>query len=260
MLSQKVMNLACIHNFRDYGGYALTGGSRLKSGLLWRSGQHFEASDADLALLDGLNLTHVFDLRSDRERASHPCRRSERFAGRVMFEADATDILAPHAAAVSGLCRDPETTRENMRVSYRGMPNRPKLSAAIRAYLQTLADNGGASLINCMAGKDRTGFAVAMFHHAVGVHHDDIIADYLLTNSAGNQAARIAAGRRSVSGIVSDIDDDALCVLMGVEAEYLEIAFSQIVSDHGSIDAYQAATFGVDEAQKEQLRAQLAEG
>ena len=260
MEANRVVNLTGVHNFRDYGGYALPGGARLKRGLLWRSGQHHEASDADLAQIGSLGLAQVFDLRSDRERASHPCRRPEGFVGKVLFEADGTSMLAPHVAAATSLRRDPETTRENMRRSYRGMPYRPKLNAAITVYLNTLADKGGASLINCMAGKDRTGFAVAMFHHAVGVHRDDTIADYLLTNSAGDQDARIAAGKRSVSGVIDEIDDDALRVLMGVEADYLEGAFDQIIADHGSIDAYQAATFGVDERLKERLRAQFTGG
>lgn len=103
MQAQRVVDLAGVHNFRDYGDYALTGGSRLKRGLLWRSGQHHEASDADLAVIESLGLAQVFDLRSDRERASHPCRRPEGWAGKVLFEADSTDVMAPHIAAVTGL-------------------------------------------------------------------------------------------------------------------------------------------------------------
>ena len=51
-----------IHNLRDYGGYAVPGGGRVRTGLLFRSGQHMEASDADLALihaLDILSLIHI---------------------------------------------------------------------------------------------------------------------------------------------------------------------------------------------------------
>ena len=43
-----------IHNLRDYGGYAILGGGRVRSGVLFRSGQHMEASDEDLALIDAL--------------------------------------------------------------------------------------------------------------------------------------------------------------------------------------------------------------
>ena len=43
-----------IHNFRDYGGYPTRGGGRVVSGLLYRSGQHVEASDEDLAAIAAL--------------------------------------------------------------------------------------------------------------------------------------------------------------------------------------------------------------
>jgi len=246
-----------VHNFRDYGGYALQGGGRLRRGVLWRSGQHHEASDADLALIEGPDLAHVFDLRSDRERESHPCRRPQGFVAKIHFIPDGTAGQAPH---VSSARRDAASTREAMRRSYSGMPYREKLNAAISAYLRTLAEEPGPSVVNCMAGKDRTGFAVAMFHHALGVHRDDILADYLLTNLAAGQDERIAAGKWAIAGMVGDIDDESFKVLMGVEAEYLDLALSRIVEDFGSIDAYQQQTFGITNVMRDRLRDALSEG
>ena len=52
-----------IHNLRDYGGYAVAGGARVKTGLLWRSGQHMEASEDDLALLARLDIRTIIDAR-----------------------------------------------------------------------------------------------------------------------------------------------------------------------------------------------------
>ena len=43
-----------VHNFRDYGDYAVAGGGRVKPGLLWRSAQHRDATDADLARIAAL--------------------------------------------------------------------------------------------------------------------------------------------------------------------------------------------------------------
>ena len=102
-------------------------------------------------------------------------------------------------------------------------------------------------------------FAVAMLQHALGVHRDDIIADYLLTNSAGDPLARIAAGGRSISHIVSEMDEEALRVIMSVEAEWLNIAFARIREEFGTVQAYLEATFGLDEALRERLRTNLAE-
>lgn len=260
MTDDRTLKLEGVHNFRDFGGYALGQGGRLQRGLLWRSGQHHEATDADLAQIDALGLTRVFDLRSDRERFTHPCRRPDGFSAKIHFVEDGTAQQAPHVAAASGPRRDAATARENMRRSYRGMPYRPKLNEAIRTYLRALAEGEGASLVNCMAGKDRTGFAVAMVQHAAGVHFDDILADYVLTNQAGDPVARIAAGHRATREILGNIDDDALRVIMGVEPEYLETAFATIREDHGSIDAYQREVLELDDALRDRLRDRLGEG
>ncbi|MFD2136043.1 tyrosine-protein phosphatase [Novosphingobium resinovorum] len=42
---------------------------------MWRSGQHYGASDADLERISALELASVFDLRTSKERTVHPCRR-----------------------------------------------------------------------------------------------------------------------------------------------------------------------------------------
>lgn len=130
----------------------------------------------------------------------------------------------------------------------------------IRRYLADLAENKGRTLVNCMAGKDRTGITVAMLHLAVGVHRDDIIEDYLLTNTAGNPDARIAAGARTIRHITGQVDHDVLRVMLGVEPEYLESAFASIEEECGSIDAYLETRLGVDGALRERLRAALVEG
>ena len=44
MSQDRVLPLEGVHNFRDYGGYAVGGGGRLRRGLLWRSGQHHDAT------------------------------------------------------------------------------------------------------------------------------------------------------------------------------------------------------------------------
>lgn len=257
MANDRVVNFTGIHNFRDYGRYAVAGGGTVRRGLLWRSGQHSEASDDDLDLLDSLGLAHVFDLRSDRERVSRPCRRPVGFVAQIHTVPDTSANQAPH---VSSARRDAETTRANMLRSYTGMPYRPLLIAMVRNMFGRLAAGDGASLVNCMAGKDRTGFAVAMVHHALGVHYDDIVADYLLTNTAGNPEERIAAGLRSVSSLIGAIEPEAARVLMGVESEYLATAWQAMQDSHGSIDAYQEDVLGVDGGLREKLRAALIEG
>lgn len=261
MHSDRVLLLQGVHNFRDFGGYAVSGGGRLKRGYLWRSGQHFAATDSDLERIAGLGLADVFDLRSSKERDLHPCRRPDGFAAEVYLSADPAHIAAPHLAAAAATTRqrDAASTREGMRKNYGSIAFRPELIAMTRRYLEVLAEGRGPSLVNCMAGKDRTGIAVAMVQLAAGVHRDDVVADYLLTNSAGDVEARIAAGAASIRAVSKQIDPEVLRVLMGVEAEWLEAAFAMIAEKHGSIGSYLHDVLGADDGLLGRLRDQLVE-
>lgn len=267
--ADRVLPLQGVHNFRDYGGYALPGGGRLKRGILWRSGQHHGATDADLEHIARLGLATVFDLRSSRERSVHPCRRPDGFTAQVILSDDPpprekrVEAAAPHVAqamtATSAGLHDPEEIRAGMRRNYSGIAWRPELVAAIRLYLDRLASGAGPSLVNCMAGKDRTGIAVAMLHHAVGVHPDDIMADYLLTNTAGDVEARIAAGIETIRATSRATDDTLLRIMMGVERDWLESVYRRANEEHGSIDGYLRDVLGVDDHLRNRLRQALAE-
>ncbi|MEN9926836.1 MAG: hypothetical protein RL268_2962, partial [Pseudomonadota bacterium] len=59
MVDSRVLKLDGVHNFRDYGGYDTADGAAVKRGLLWRSAQHGDASDADLDAIHALGVTTV---------------------------------------------------------------------------------------------------------------------------------------------------------------------------------------------------------
>ncbi|PNU05754.1 tyrosine-protein phosphatase [Novosphingobium guangzhouense] len=259
-MNDRVLHLSGVHNFRDAGGYSIPDGGRMRKGAVWRSGQHHGATDADLEAIAAIGLTSVFDLRTSKERAMHPCRRPSDFAARIAFAADPQVRHAPHlAAAQTARHRTAQSTRESLRLNYSRICARPELQAMIRGWLDELASGSGPSLVNCMAGKDRTGIAVAMLHAALGVHRDDIMADYLLTNSAGDVEARIASGAETIRAITGQLDDAVLRVLMGVEAEYLETAWSAIDESHGSLDVYLEQVLEVTPQKRERLREVLTQ-
>lgn len=259
-MSERVLSLQGVHNFRDAGGYALSGGGRMRRRMVWRSGQHHAATDADLDRIAALDLASVFDLRSSRERASHPCRRPPEFSAHVVLCADPETRHAPHVAASKGLRgRTVQSTRDSLARNYARIVFRPELQVMIRNWFAMLGEGQGPSLVNCMAGKDRTGIAVALLHAAIGVHPDDILADYLLTNTAGDVEARIASGAATVRAITGPLDEAVLRVLMGVEAAYLESAWAAIDERYGSRDTYLERELGLDAAGRERLRAALSE-
>lgn len=255
----RVLLLEGVHNFRDFGGYPVAGGGRLATGRLWRSGQHHGATDADLEKIAGLGLTAVYDLRGGSERSLHPCRRPEGFGARVHLCADPERIAAPHiAAAAVPRQRTADSTREALRRNYGKIAYRPELLAMTRQMLADLAAGEVAVLVNCMAGKDRTGIAVAMVQLAAGVHRDDVIEDYLLTNTAGDVEARIRAGAETIAAMSGAVDEEVVRVLMGVEAEYLETALATIAERSGSIERYLAEELGADADLRGRLRERLS--
>lgn len=258
MVDDRSFPLTGVHNFRDYGGYAIAGGKRLRRGLLYRSAQHSDATADDLQRIADLALATVVDLRGNKEREVHPCRRPEGFAAEVIFHDGETAEMPPHLQAQLAVLDGPGMKKATADV-YRRLPMRTPLIGMFRRYFEALAERDGSSLVHCLAGKDRTGIAVALFHHAVGVHHDDVMEDYLLTNTVGDQDARIAAAAASARKRYGDVSDEILRLIMGVAPEYLDNAFAAIVEQYGSIDAFIETELGFDAARREALKDRFVE-
>ncbi|MBD3774584.1 MAG: tyrosine-protein phosphatase, partial [Rhodobacteraceae bacterium] len=139
---ERLIDFEGIHNFRDYGGYAIPGGGRVRRGLLFRSGQHAGASDADLARVEAFAIGTVVDLRGNSEREEFPCRRSPGFAGQVLFHDGETSNRAPHEEAANS----PPTAQDahrRMVALYRRMPYNPPMLAIFRRYFAALAQGQG---------------------------------------------------------------------------------------------------------------------
>ena len=260
MDNDRILPLEGIRNFRDYGGYAAADGGRIKRRTLWRSGHHHGATAADLEAVDALGLRAVVDLRGDSERAAYPCERHPRFAADVLYEPGETAGLsgaAAHEAAGEGVRTGAESRAAMVRLN-EGMPWRPVLVASMKLYFAELAADRGPILLHCVAGKDRTGLAAWLTHHALGVHPDDAMADYLLTNIATGLAGRLALGAETVRAKYGpQMDDEAVLALMSVAPEYISAGLNAIRERHGSYDQYLAEVVGVEPKQIGAIRASL---
>lgn len=246
-----------IHNFRDYGGYAVAGGGRLVESRLYRSGEHTKASDNDLLVLRSLGLDAVIDLRGKSERSKAPCRRYVGFPGVVIASDGETAAFAPHVEAASQAMQGADA-RKTLTSRYKELPFRPAIIDVFRQYFLTLAKCDGPTVVYCSAGKDRTGVLVALLHTLMGVHRDEIIRDYLLTNTAGDSAARAAAIRADLEKrFGTGLTDDAVRVITSVEAGFLEAAFEAIAEQYGSVDSYMSTALQVTSEMREALELRL---
>lgn len=256
MTDPRILPLEGVENFRDYGGYAVRGG-RVASGQLFRAAHQARATPADLAVMADLKLATVVDLRRPRERDNDPSLRHEGFAAQVI-QCDLGDQTeAPHVAFLRETDLTPESARAFFLDYYDKAPFEPRHQELFGRYFAALAKDEGPVLIHCTAGKDRTGLLAALTHHVLGVHDDDVRADYLLTNLAARVDARLPMITQALEASLGKRPSEtAVRAFLGVEASYLDAAFASIQARSGSIEAYLDA-IGADAATREAIRARL---
>jgi protein tyrosine/serine phosphatase len=243
-----------IENFRDFGGYATASGRGVRTGVLYRSGHHAEASEADLARLAGLGIGVIVDLRRPNERERQPSRRWPGCEAVVVANDAPQEHMPEWLEFLAGSDLSVTSFRGYMLDYYRAAPFHPRYVDLYSRYFQAVAETEGAVLVHCAAGKDRTGVICALTHHLAGVHPDDIVGDYLLTNDPVRIAARAEALRPLIHEHTGRlITDQALRYAIGVEAEFLDASFAAMRERHGSIDAYLEETLGLGRKLRERV-------
>jgi protein tyrosine/serine phosphatase len=200
----------------------------------------------------------VVDLRRRGERERDPSRRHPTFDG-VVIDNDIGDTPEdPWLAFVRASDLSSDAFRGHGLGYYRDAPFEERHIDLYSRYFRALADTDQAVLIHCAAGKDRTGLLAALTHHLVGVHEDDIMADYLLTNEAINYdlvVPHVTEMMKTHTGRAPD--PAAVRVAIGVDPTYLETSFRVIRDAHGDLDGYLERVLGVDAPLRERLQTRL---
>ena len=247
-----------IENFRDFGGYDTACGRGLKAGVLYRSANHGQATDSDLAKMAALGITTIVDLRRRQEREREPSRRWPGFAGQVIendIEGVETDWAEGIAAADTV---DADWFRNDSIGFYREAPHQPRHVDLFRRYFRAIAETDGALVVHCAAGKDRTGLICALTHHISGVHRDDTLTDYLLTNNEDRMPARMDFLRTYILDLTGkQVDDEGLRQAASVHTDYLDHGLAAISESHGGIDRYLEEVLEVDSVLRGKIEARI---
>ena len=253
----RFISLVGAHNFRRVDGWQTGAGAHLRPGVLFRSSGLQDLTEEDGAELHEYAIAHIFDLRSALERNEEP---TVWHAGPAQIWAGAECAAA---ANLGELIRSAGSTSdalaERLREVYRSFPH--DLATAIRAVIEVLQQGEQPVLIHCAAGKDRTGFVVAMVLRALGVREDDIVADYLLTNHSFD-VARQKFTRRAYIAQMEERSPGSVDVLLRADLSYLRAADSSVVEHWGSFDAYLEDVAGLDGAARDRLHSKhcIAQG
>ena len=257
-MTTRILAFEGVDNFRDYGDYATAAGARIHKGRLYRSAHQSRATDADVAAMAELGLAVIVDLRRKGERLREPSRRPEGFAGLVIDNDIGDTAEDPWQVFVKNSDLSAGAFRGYLMNYYQAAPLDERHLDLFSRYFRALAHAKGPVLIHCAAGKDRTGILAALTHHVVGVHDDDIMADYLLTNAAARLEERLPLVTQMMAEQTGRTPTpEAVRTALGVDAAYLDQALKAIRSQYGSVDAYLERALGMDAKVREGVEARL---
>jgi protein-tyrosine phosphatase len=234
-------------NFRDIGGLAASDGRSVRWGRVYRAGVLSYFTPADAKRLSALGVRAICDLRRTDERDREPTRWPTPVTTMLTW-ADGDD--APAVTRRLGLRRpDAADMRAAMLNLYRGLPR--WMAPRIRGLFECAANDRMPVVVHCSAGKDRTGFAVAVLLAALGVSVDACMEDYLYTNVVGNFEEFVQRRRRTLLGVGDDrqplfkMPADIRRVLFAADPEYLHAALEQVDSEFGGLEPYLERAVGL---------------
>lgn len=238
-------------NFRDLGGYAGRGGARVRWRRVFRSDHLGELTPQDLRQLHDLGLARVLDFRGQHERAGAHCTLPGVAVHSLPIEPTvAKRLLALRQTIEQGERTAPMQAAEAvalMQETYRHFIL--KHTAHFRSFFVHLLDNDAPLVFHCTAGKDRTGLAAALLLRALGVGHEAVVQDYLLTNT-------LLKTRYTQSIHTAPLlANEALDVINRVEESFLVAAFETIDAEWGSVQAYLAQGLGLGPHERTRLEA-----
>jgi protein-tyrosine phosphatase len=255
------LHLVGIPNFRDVGGHATEDGGKVRTGVLYRSVALDQASEADLEALSTLGIRTVFDLRTAIERQRRPDRLpadAKHIALDLLVDSGEAD-----PAAVFALMEDPPRASRELAdggterfylATYRDMIRLRSARAGYAALLRALAQaETSPALVHCTTGKDRTGWVVAAILLFLGVHHDDVVRDYLVSDlqirRAFGHVVEAFVARGGARAVIEP--------LMSVQVGYLDAALGVMHDEYGTVERYFSEGLGLDAETLRTLRASM---
>ncbi len=232
----RMMAFAGIINARDLGGLTTIEGKTIRKGLLLRTANLSQATEADLSKLrQDYRLSAVIDLRTAVERKERPDRIPEGVEYRINPIFD---------EATAGITREGDApspfSLPDMVTLYRTMIVAEPCRAALHEVLTVIFTHDyekGAVLWHCTAGKDRGGIVSSLVLAALGVSREEIMRDYAVNADEFIVQADALYRRALRSGRPEPVAAAARDVFLALP-RYMESAFRAIDEEYGSSESY----------------------
>ncbi|MCR9105559.1 MAG: tyrosine-protein phosphatase [Gammaproteobacteria bacterium] len=238
-------------NFRDFGGYRTVDGKTVQWGYLYRSGQLASLSEQDVALVASLGLDIICDFRREEEQQTEPSLLPAEKPPRIVSLPIIPGSNSRFFEEAEGMVGDRQAMFDFMLEINRDFAQAQAPTYA-RMFKEILEQSDARFLVHCAAGKDRTGFAVALVLLALGVPREVVMSDYMLTSRFFDPQEQI--DRLKAKYQMEHMAAEAVLPMLEVHEDYLARAFMAIDEQYASIDVYLAEALGVGAPEVAELR------
>jgi protein-tyrosine phosphatase len=247
-------------NVRDLGNLPTEDGQKTARARLLRADNLQDLSAADVRkLAHDIGVTTVVDLRSSHELAAEGPAPLDAVAG----VRHAHHPVLPEVGFNTDVVADALLARDRMdKVRYPRDPvcghylgyleDRPD---QVVGALRSIAHAGGAAVVHCAAGKDRTGVVVALALTVAGVPAEAVVADYA---ASGERTEAIMARLRRSRLYSRDVNSKP-ADLQRPRAETMAAFLEQMDARYGGVASW-LTDHGLSAADLDALRVKLRAG
>lgn len=217
-------------NTRDLGGYPAAEERTTQFARIIRSDAPYSLTAEDIRILKRCGVAAAIDFRSDEEAAQKP--------SAFEHEADFKYFRCPFAIGN----RDPGSKEEVPPLYAEIIADYP----VMQQIFKIIAEEKGAVLIHCAAGKDRTGIVSALLLLTAGVAVSDILVDYQISYTYRRHLIRKFLR-----------EHPELPPYLGLtDMEYMEQTLDQFFKTYGGIQNY-LQRIGLTEEDMRQVKTKL---
>ncbi len=265
-----------ICNTRDLGGYKSKDGRMIKPHRLIRSGALACTTEADRQLLLAeYQLKSVVDFRTQSERNMKPDPNLTgiTYIGHPILEEETMGITREKETCGSNdmIGNVISTLRENggtplgyMQNMYQNLITNPFSRRRFAEFFDILlAQEEGAVLWHCTAGKDRVGVATLLLLSALDIPREQIILDYIKVNEFGKEEVdglmQRVTGGMDTSTKEAQETIAAIRLLFTVDRSYAESVFAVMEEECGSAEAFLEQKLGLTPEKRELLKEKYLE-
>jgi protein-tyrosine phosphatase len=244
------------YNFRDLGGMRTADGKTVRWGQLFRSDTLTHLTAHDYERLNAIGISLVCDLRSREERKTGS---TEWRDGSPVFVLAAVGEDS-NGASLGGTqmekLQSGNVTLDEGRSIFEGFYVQMVFGSAAKfgSVLRAIETTDRPAMFHCTGGRDRTGITAALLLHILGVPHETIVEDFVLSTKYLDENPSTTSSR--------GIQAEQARVLAGIillQPRYIEAVFKAIDQRYGNFDRYRREALHFSDADVATLKSRLLE-